>query len=103
MRVSPLDTRLSHTVGQGVSVHIDSLLSVVIRQRQVQRAVRRREATGFGLAEYLGHHDPAFTLRISHMLPSSHARASQAVQKRLMGLVPPLAEQSRSSADTEVA
>jgi hypothetical protein len=39
----------------------------------------------------------------AHMLPSSHARASQAVQKRLMGLIPPLTEQSRSSADTEIA
>ena len=56
------------------------------------------------LAEYLGHHDPAFTLRMyAHMLPSSHARARQAVQKRLMGLVPPMPEQSRSSADEEVA
>jgi integrase len=56
------------------------------------------------LAEYLGHHDPAFTLRMyAHMLPSSHARARQAVQQRMLRLVPGLTEQSRSSADEEVA
>lgn len=42
------------------------------------------------LAEYLGHHDPAFTLRMyAHMLPSSHGRASQAVQKRRLSLLTP--------------
>lgn len=31
-----------------------------------------------GLAEYLGHHDPAFTLRVySHLVPASHERARQ--------------------------
>jgi integrase len=31
------------------------------------------------LAEYLGHHDPGFTLRMyTHLLPSSHDRARQA-------------------------
>jgi integrase len=55
------------------------------------------------LAEYLGHHDPGFTLRMyAHMLPSSYARARQAVQKRMLKLVPPPTEQSRSTAD-EVA
>jgi integrase len=30
------------------------------------------------LAEYLGHHDPAFTLRVySHLIPGSHERARQ--------------------------
>jgi integrase len=30
------------------------------------------------LAEYLGHHDPAFTLRVySHLMPGSHGRARQ--------------------------
>lgn len=36
------------------------------------------------LAEYLGHSDPGFTLRIyAHMLPDSHERARQAVDKRM--------------------
>jgi integrase len=36
------------------------------------------------LAEYLGHHDPGFTLRVyGHMQPDSHERARQAVDKRL--------------------
>lgn len=35
------------------------------------------------LAEYLGHRDPAFTLRIyAHMLPDSHERARQAIDRR---------------------
>jgi integrase len=30
------------------------------------------------LAEYLGHHDPAFTLQVySHLIPASHERARQ--------------------------
>ena len=34
------------------------------------------------LSEYLGHHDPAFTLRIyTHMMPSSHQRARLASDK----------------------
>jgi integrase len=50
------------------------------------------------LAEYLGHHDPAFTLRMyAHILPSSHVRARQAVEKRMLRLVSPLTEQSRSN------
>lgn len=36
------------------------------------------------LAEYLGHHDPAFTLRIyAHMIPSSFERARSAIDARL--------------------
>jgi integrase len=36
------------------------------------------------LAEYLGHHDPGFTLRLyTHMLPMSHERARSAIDARL--------------------
>lgn len=36
------------------------------------------------LAEYLGHHDPAFTLRMYvHMMPDSHDRARQVLDERL--------------------
>jgi integrase len=36
------------------------------------------------LAEYLGHHDPGFTLRIySHMLPDSHDRARRVIDEKL--------------------
>ncbi|HET6741027.1 MAG TPA: tyrosine-type recombinase/integrase [Kribbella sp.] len=36
------------------------------------------------LAEYLGHGDPGFTLRLyTHMLPSSHERARKAIDSRL--------------------
>nr|WP_238165812.1 site-specific integrase [Kribbella sp. VKM Ac-2527] len=39
------------------------------------------------LAEYLGHGDPGFTLRLyTHMLPSSHERARKAVDSRLTRL-----------------
>jgi hypothetical protein len=39
------------------------------------------------LAEYLGHGDPGFTLRLyTHMLPSSHERARKAVDSRLARL-----------------
>ena len=39
------------------------------------------------LAEYLGHGDPGFTLRLyTHMLPSSHERARKAVDSRLSRL-----------------
>jgi integrase len=35
------------------------------------------------LAEYLGHRDPAFTLRVyAHMLPSSHERARAVINER---------------------
>lgn len=35
------------------------------------------------LAEYLGHRDPAFTLRAyAHMLPSSHERARAVIDER---------------------
>jgi integrase len=36
------------------------------------------------LAEYLGHHDPAFTLRVySHLVPASHERARQVFDAHL--------------------
>nr|WP_204038875.1 tyrosine-type recombinase/integrase [Acrocarpospora phusangensis] len=36
------------------------------------------------LAEYLGHADPGFTLRVyAHMMPGSHDRARQAIDDRL--------------------
>lgn len=50
------------------------------------------------LSEYLGHHDPSLTLRLyTHLLPSSHDRARQAVDRRLVQLRQRLTEQSRSS------
>jgi integrase len=37
------------------------------------------------LAEYLGHHDPGFTLRLyTHMLPLSFDRARRAVDNRML-------------------
>ncbi|WBQ01888.1 tyrosine-type recombinase/integrase [Kribbella sp. CA-293567] len=39
------------------------------------------------LAEYLGHGDPEYTLRLyTHMLPSSHERAREAADSRLSRL-----------------
>lgn len=36
------------------------------------------------LAEYLGHHDPGFTLRLyAHMLPDSHERARRVIDEKL--------------------
>lgn len=36
------------------------------------------------LAEFLGHHDPGFTLRLyTHMLPTSHERARAAIDARM--------------------
>lgn len=36
------------------------------------------------LAEYPGHHDPSFTLKIyAHMLPDSHDRARRAIDERM--------------------
>lgn len=36
------------------------------------------------LSEYLGHHDPGFTLKLYvHMLPDSHERARQAIDRRM--------------------
>ena len=36
------------------------------------------------LAEFPGHHDPAFTLRIyAHLLPSSHDRARRVIDARM--------------------
>lgn len=38
------------------------------------------------LAEYLGHADPGFTLRVyAHMMPGSHDRARKAIDDRLLG------------------
>jgi integrase len=52
------------------------------------------------LAEYLGHHDPGFTLRMyTHLLPSSYERARQAVDRRLERLAERLTEQGRSRDD----
>lgn len=35
------------------------------------------------LAEYLGHHDPGYTLRVyEHLLPDSHERARKAIDDR---------------------
>jgi integrase len=37
-----------------------------------------------GLAEYLGHHDPAFTLRVyGHLMPGSHDRARRVIDARM--------------------
>ena len=56
------------------------------------------------LAEYLGHHDPGFTLRLyTHLLPSSHDRARQAVDRRLARLWQRLTEQSRSTDESAAA
>ena len=56
------------------------------------------------LAEYLGHHDPGFTLRLyTHLLPSSHDRAQQAVDRRMARLQPRLTEQGRSRDDSATA
>jgi Phage integrase family len=39
------------------------------------------------LAEYLGHADPAFTLRVyAHLLPSSHDRARAVINERFISL-----------------
>ena len=42
------------------------------------------------LAEYLGHHDPGFTLRTyTHLMPSSEGRARKAVDRALRGETTP--------------
>ncbi|MQY07266.1 tyrosine-type recombinase/integrase [Actinomadura macrotermitis] len=51
------------------------------------------------LAEYLGHHDPGFTLRTyAHMLPCSHDRARKAIDNRMSRLPKP-GSRSRDGAD----
>jgi integrase len=56
------------------------------------------------LAEYLGHHDAGFTLRLyTHLLPSSHDRARQAVDRRMRRLRLRLTEQSRSRTESAAA
>lgn len=38
------------------------------------------------LSEYLGHHDPGFTLRIyAHLMPSAEGRARKAIEDALAG------------------
>ena len=50
----------------------------LLRQRHARRDVSIKE-----LAEYLGHADPAFTLRAcAHMLPCSRDRARAAISER---------------------
>jgi len=40
------------------------------------------------LAEYLGHSDPGFTLRVyAHMLPCSHDRARAVINERFTGSI----------------
>jgi integrase len=42
------------------------------------------------LAEYLGHADPAFTLRVyAHMLPCSHDRARAVISERFTRMMSP--------------
>ncbi len=42
------------------------------------------------LAEYLGHSDPAFTLRVyAHMLPCSHDRARAVISERFTRVIGP--------------
>lgn len=57
--------------------------------KQVSRALDERSHDRFTLhfsaelAEYLGHSDPAFTLRVyAHMLPYSHDRARAVINER---------------------
>jgi putative nucleotidyltransferase with HDIG domain len=53
------------------------------------------------LAEYLGHADPAFTLRVyAHLLPSSHARARQVIDERFTQMT---ARKNADGAETEQA
>ncbi|NEC30130.1 tyrosine-type recombinase/integrase [Streptomyces sp. SID8111] len=41
------------------------------------------------LSEYLGHHDPGFTLRTyTHLMPSSEKRTCEAVNRARRGLLP---------------
>lgn len=52
------------------------------------------------LSEYLGHHDPGFTLQMyTHLLPSLYDRARRAFDRRLERIAARLTEQSRSRAD----
>lgn len=60
------------------------------------------------LAEYLGHADPAFTLRVyAHLLPSSHDRARTVINDRVRlpaevrGTGNALTEQRRNRPDHE--
>ncbi|GAA3469907.1 integrase [Nonomuraea roseola] len=54
-------------------------LDVTAAYPELGRGVSARE-----LAEYLGHADPAFTLRVyAHMMPGSHDRARHAIDSRL--------------------
>ena len=52
---------------------------------QFRRGVSIKE-----LAEYLGHSDPAFTLRVyAHMLPCSHDRARAVISERFTRVIGP--------------
>jgi len=56
------------------------------------------------LAEYLGHHDAGFTLRLyAHLLPTSHARARSVIEQRLAKLSLLPTEQPRSKDDQTAA
>jgi integrase len=57
------------------------------------------------LAEYLGHADPAFTLRVyAHLLPSSHDRARTVINDRFACLMSGLENRKRShGTETEQA
>jgi len=57
------------------------------------------------LAEYLGHADPAFTLRVyAHLLPSSHDRARTVINGRFACLMSGLENRERShGTETEQA
>ncbi|GAB3934326.1 hypothetical protein GCM10029976_043120 [Kribbella albertanoniae] len=56
------------------------------------------------LAEYLGHYNASFTLRLyTHLLPSSHDRARQAIDRRMTQLRQRLTEQSRSRTESAAA
>src|ERR1700733_5745623 len=65
-------------------------------ERELGRAApsrRRERALGAALikelAEYLGHADPVFTLRVyTHLLPSSHDRARQVKDDRFTRMTP---------------
>ena len=55
------------------------------------------------LADYLGHADPAFTLRVyAHLLPSSHDRARQVINDRFTRMTaPPDADGAETEQNTD--
>ena len=51
------------------------------------------------LAEYLGHSDPAFTLRVyAHMLPCSYDRARAVITERFTRMIGPTSEAQTQAA-----